>query len=67
MNLLSPKLWFLWLRALLGLSFGTIGAAHRGILGSLGLDILHHAAHLSLRGLDTKFESTISRSLGFMA
>ena len=67
MNLLSPKLWSLWLRAVLGLFFGAIGAAHGGVLGPLCLGILHHAAHLSLRGLDTKFESTISRSLGFMA
>ena len=59
MNPLSAKLCFLWLRAVLGLFFGGHRDGTGGILGPLCLGILHHATHLSLRGFDTKFESSI--------
>ena len=64
MTLLSPKLWFLWLRAGLGLFWGSVGVAHGGVLGPLGSGCLHHAVSFSFRGLDKKFESSISKTLG---
>ena len=67
LNLLSAKLWFSWLRAVLGLFFVALGAANWGVLGPLCLGILHHATHLALRGFDTKSEPFISRTLDFMA
>ena len=33
LNLLSQKLWVLWLRAVLGRFSGPLGAAHGGVLG----------------------------------
>ena len=46
---------------------GTLGAEHGGVLGPNGSEGLHHATFLYFRGLDTKSELSISKSLAFMA
>ena len=67
LNLLSQKLWVLWLRAVLGLFLGPLRAAHGGALGPLRSGSLNYAASCPFRGSDTKFEPFISNFLGFMA
>ena len=66
LNPLSQKLWFLWLRAVLGLFWGFWGGTW-GVVGPLRSGSLHYAALLPLRGSHTKFEPSISKTLGFMA
>ena len=67
LNLLSQKLQVLWLRAVLGLFLGPLGAAHGGVLGPLRSGSLHHAVSFPFRGFQTKFEPSISKTLVFMA
>ena len=50
-----------------GAVFGSLGAAHGGDLSPLRSGRLHHVAPLSLRGFDTKFEPSFSKTLSFMA
>ena len=50
-----------------GAVVGTLGAAHGGDLSPLRSGRLHHVVPLSLRGFDTKFEPSISKTLSFMA
>ena len=64
-NLLSKKLQVLWLRAVLGQFLGPSGVAHGGVLGLLWSGSLHHAVSFPFRGLDTKFELSISKTLVF--
>ena len=65
LTLLSQKLWVLRFRAVWGLFLGPLGPAHGGALGPLRSVSLHHAASLPSRGFDTKFEPSISKTLGF--
>ena len=67
LNLLSRKLWVLWLMGCFGAVKGPIGAAHGGVFVPIRLRGLDHAVHLPFRGLDAKFEPSISKTLGFMA
>ena len=67
LNLLSQKLWVLWLRGCFGAVKGPLGAAHGGVLGPICSGVLHHAAPLPFRCFDTKFEPSMSKTLGFMA
>ena len=67
LNLLSQKLWVLWLRGCFGAVKGPLGAAHGGVLGLLRSGSLHHAVSFPFRGFDTKFEPSISKTLVFMA
>ena len=64
---ISKTLGFIWLRAILGLFLGPLGAAQGGVLGPLRLDSLHQAVSFHFRGFHTKFESSISKMLVFMA
>ena len=66
LNLLSQKLWVLWLRGCFGAVKGPLGAAHWGSLSPKRSGGLHHAAPFPLRGFATKFEHSISKMLGFM-
>ena len=52
---------------LFGAVFGTIGAAHEAVVGSLRLGGLYHAAPLPFRGFATKFEPSIEKTSGFVA
>ena len=65
MNLLSQKLWVLWLRGCFGAVKGPLGVALEGVLGHIRSGGLHHAAPLPFRGFDTQLEPSISKTLGF--
>ena len=67
LNLLSQRLWVLRLRGCFGAVKGPLGAAHWGVLDPICPGGLHNAAPLPFRGFDTKFEPSISKTLGFMA
>ena len=53
----------LWLRVVLGLFLGPLGV----VLFPLRTGSLHHTDSFPLRGFLTKFEPSISKTLGFMA
>ena len=61
-NILSHKLW-----GCFGAVKGPLGVALRGVLGPIRSEGLRHAAPHPFRGFDTKFEPSISKTLGFMA
>ena len=67
LNLLSQKLWVLWLRGCFGAVKGPLGAALGGVLDLLQSGSLPHAAPFPFRGFVTKFEASISKTLGFTA
>ena len=47
---------------LFGTVLGTLGMTHGSVLGPLSSGSLHHAALLPLRGFDTKFKPSISKT-----
>ena len=49
-NLLSQKLWVLWLMGCFWAGKGPSGTAHGGVLGPIGSGSLHYAALLPFRG-----------------
>ena len=61
------KLRVLWRMGCFGAEMGPLGAAHGDVFGPVRLRGLDHAVPLPFRGLDTKFEPSISKTLGFMA